>query len=45
MNKDANVMERLNRSEVFGEYQKAFGEVTKPLRYFSDNRSCVPIQT
>ena len=29
MNKDANVMERLNRSEVFGEFQKAFGEATE----------------
>jgi AraC-like DNA-binding protein/ligand-binding sensor protein len=29
MNKDTNVMERLNRSEVYGEYQKAFGEATE----------------
>ena len=29
MNKDTNVMECLNRSEVYGEYQKAFGEATE----------------
>src|ERR1700730_12152843 len=29
MNKDTSVMERLNRSEVYGEYQKAFGEATE----------------
>jgi AraC-like DNA-binding protein/ligand-binding sensor protein len=29
MNKDTNVMERLNRSEVYGEYQKAFGDATE----------------
>jgi hypothetical protein len=29
MNKDTNIMERLNRSEVYGEYQKAFGEATE----------------
>jgi AraC-like DNA-binding protein/ligand-binding sensor protein len=29
MNKDTNVMERLNRSEVYGDYQKAFGEATE----------------
>src|ERR1700744_5525094 len=29
MNKDTNVMERLNRSEVYAEYQKAFGEATE----------------
>jgi AraC-like DNA-binding protein/ligand-binding sensor protein len=29
MNKDTNMMERLNRSEVYGEYQKAFGEATE----------------
>jgi len=29
MNKDINVIERLNRSEVYGEYQKAFGEATE----------------
>jgi AraC-like DNA-binding protein/ligand-binding sensor protein len=29
MNKDTNVMERLNRSEVYGEYQKAFGAATE----------------
>lgn len=29
MNKDSNVMERLSRSEVFGEYQRAFGEATE----------------
>jgi AraC-like DNA-binding protein/ligand-binding sensor protein len=29
MNKETNVMERLNRSEVFEEYQKAFGETTE----------------
>jgi ligand-binding sensor protein len=29
MNKDTNVMERLNRSEVYGGYHKAFGEATE----------------
>jgi AraC-like DNA-binding protein/ligand-binding sensor protein len=29
MNKDTNLMERLSRSEVYGEYQKAFGEATE----------------
>jgi len=29
MNDENNVMERLNRSEVYGEYQKAFGEATE----------------
>src|SRR5580692_3672969 len=29
MNKDTDIMERLNRSEVYGEYQKAFGEATE----------------
>src|ERR1700733_12164907 len=29
MNKDTNVMERLNRSEVYGDYRKAFGEATE----------------
>ena len=29
MNKDTIVMERLNRSEVYGEYHKAFGEATE----------------
>jgi AraC-like DNA-binding protein/ligand-binding sensor protein len=29
MNKDTNVIERLNRSEIYGEYQKAFGEATE----------------
>jgi AraC-like DNA-binding protein/ligand-binding sensor protein len=29
MNKDTNVIDRLNRSEVYGEYQKAFGEATE----------------
>jgi len=29
MNKDTNVIERLNRSEVYGDYQKAFGEATE----------------
>jgi AraC-like DNA-binding protein/ligand-binding sensor protein len=29
MNKDTNVMERLNRSEIYGEYQKAFGDATE----------------
>src|SRR5271168_5188619 len=29
MNKDTNIMERLNRSEVYGEYQRAFGEATE----------------
>ena len=29
MNKDTTVMERLNRSEVYGDYQKAFGEATE----------------
>jgi hypothetical protein len=29
MNKDTNVMDRLNRSEVYGEYHKAFGEATE----------------
>jgi AraC-like DNA-binding protein/ligand-binding sensor protein len=29
MNKDTNVMERLNRSEVYAQYQKAFGEATE----------------
>ena len=29
MNKDTSVMERLNRSEVYGEYQNAFGAATE----------------
>jgi len=29
MNKDTNVIERLNRSEVYGEYQQAFGAATE----------------
>lgn len=29
MNKDNNVMERLNRSEVYADYQRAFGEATE----------------
>src|ERR1700721_3405148 len=29
LNKDTKVMDRLNRSEVYGEYHKAFGEATE----------------
>jgi hypothetical protein len=29
MNKDNNVMEQLNRSEVYADYQQAFGEATE----------------
>jgi hypothetical protein len=30
MNKDNNVMERLNRSEVYADYQQASGEASLP---------------